>query len=121
MRVLMLVCLFFTVAHAQASKPRDVIFSYECEQVTNADLAFSCLFDEGALTFQLHTKKEDMSASDWKRNDYELNKLAFRYFQLGGSDFEMRADFWDADKVRVCSRTRKTSYFNYVCDNRTDN
>jgi len=95
---------------AEPTTPRGVVFAYECEQVNDLGLGFTCHFDPPQLTFRLNSR-ENMSPALRKRADYEFNKLGLRFIELGGKTFEVVADYWEKGQRRLCSRTSTGNSF----------
>lgn len=121
MRILLTFLILLGTAYLHASEPqtpRGIVFSYECEQANKAQLGFSCLFDRGSLIFQLHKQEDDMSPEAWKRSLYEREKLAIRFFELGGPDFEVIADWWEPNKVMLCDHGKHRPGYTYSCEYR---
>ena len=99
--------------------PRGVVLANECQQVNNQHLGFTCVFEDGQLMMRLHEPKSKMSQERRKRSDYEFNRLALRYFELGGKGFEVRADTWAPNQRRLCSHVKGRPYYVYSCSDYT--
>lgn len=103
--ILLITALLLSVTAAHAWEPktsRGKVFAYECQQVNNQHLGFTCVFDEGQLTLVRHERFDKMVAAKRKTAQYEFDKIAMRYLELGGRTYTQRADFWPPNTSRVC-------------------
>ena len=114
--------LLLLVAHtALAWEPkteRGKVFAYECRQVNDQRLGFTCVFDKGQLTLVRHERFDKMAAERRKKAEYEFDKITLRYMELGGTSYTQHADFWPAGKARICYRVNKSSH-RIACDDIT--
>ncbi|MHB1183400.1 MAG: hypothetical protein ACYC4A_01695 [Desulfobulbia bacterium] len=81
---------------------RGKVFAYECRQVNDQRLGFTCVFDEGQLTLVRHERFDKMAPAKREKAQYEFDRITMRYFELGGKTTTQRADFWPAGTSRVC-------------------
>ena len=107
------------VVHADPKTPRGIVFAYECKQIDPQITGFSCEFDNGQLTIVHHERLKDMTPERRDRANYELEKIALRYFELGGKGFDVRADFWPLTRRRLCSHVKNSPYYDYGCSDYT--
>lgn len=121
-RVILLITallLIANVAHAWEPKTtRGKVFAYECQQVNNQHLGFTCVFDEGQLTLVRHERFDKMAPEKRKKAEYEFNRISLRYMELGGKTCTQRADFWPPNKARFCYRVHN-SPSRIACDDIT--
>lgn len=96
--------------HAEPSTPRGIVFAYECKQIDKVKTGFECQFNDGQLTLHRHERFADMTPERRDFAEYEYNKIALRYFELGGKAFQVAADFWDKGKGRTCGRVAGADY-----------
>ena len=89
---------------------RGIVFSYECKQANQMNLGFTCNFQKGKLTLVSHERFKEMAPDRRERAHYEYGKLALRFMQLGGRSYIERADYWNSDEYRICSRVDNIPY-----------
>lgn len=106
-----LIALFSTLAvQAEPTTPRGIVFAYECRQIDPAKTGFECRFNDGQLTLHRLQRFDEMAAEKSEHAEYEYNKIALRYFELGGKAFRVTADFWNKGKGRTCGRVAGADY-----------
>ncbi len=100
-------------ATANAEAPRDVVFGYECAQIDPEVTGFSCEFNGFSKTvMSWHEDPRKMNAQRQTRAKYEFERLALRYFSLGGQRFEVRR----ADGKKLgCFNSRNHPNIDYTC------
>ncbi len=116
--VLILFALLLIAAPALAAEPqspRGIVMATECEQINPAETGFSCHFANGHINIQLHEKQSQMTEAKRKHAQYEFNKIALRYFELGGMTFPVHADFWPVNQYKSCGRSPRKPWFIFVC------
>jgi len=83
---MILVALIAFSHNATALTLVESIFDYECKQANAAGLAFKCARESNdGVLFPIFTVHSKMEAKD----NYRLNLLAFRFFQIGGRHFNV--------------------------------
>lgn len=105
---------------AEPKTPRGQVFSYECRQVNDQRLGFTCAFKDGQLTLVRHERFDKMPSERRKKAEYEFDKITLRYMELGGTSYTQRADFWPTGKARICYRVNNSPH-RIACDDVTLN
>jgi hypothetical protein len=124
MRRLMLITLLAAVvapfcAAASEPTPRAIVMRYECQQIDPKLTGFSCRMESDGMYLRWHEKTSEMNESRKERALYEFNKIALRYLDLGGKQFEVAHDHWAANKKRICNRPKNWSDNSYTCSDCT--
>ncbi len=120
--VLILFALLLIAAPALAAEPqspRGIVFAHECKQVNPKVTGFSCEFNGGDLTIRFHEQQSQMSPERRELVKYEFTKIALRYFELGGTGFDVQADFWAPNQRRLCSHVKNRPFYVYGCSDYT--
>ncbi|MEW6647186.1 MAG: hypothetical protein AB1450_08315 [Pseudomonadota bacterium] len=115
MRIILAAILACAATAQAADTPRGLLFSYECKYVDTQVAGFSCHADKKPIRIQWHEELNKMTESQRERAVYEFTKLAMRYFELGGTTLEVRADHWPDNKRRFCTVARGRPYYAYGC------
>lgn len=121
--LLILIALLSVATVAQAEDPyrtpRGIAMAYECKQIDPKVTGFSCEFDRGKMVIRTHEDPSEMSQERRELSDYEFTKIALRYFELGGTGFDVTSDFWPKNKRSHCSLGKNRPYYDYGCSNYT--
>jgi hypothetical protein len=89
------------------------LFAEECRQIKPEATGFSCLGPRGGVAgpwFKMNKPKKAMKPEEFKRVQLEIEKLIWRYHNLGGSQFQITYPDWPKAKYIGCSFYNQQKY-----------
>jgi hypothetical protein len=89
------------------------LFAEECRQINPGTTGFSCLGPRGGVAgpwFKMNKPKEAMNPEEFKRVQIEVEKMVWRYHNLGGSQFQITYPDWPNTKYIGCRFYNQQQY-----------